>query len=326
MNGRSLAGPGGFHYCHGVEGLDDDAIRTLAERYAAVVSELDITQGEPLLVLPNAEFFPDRFTGDTASLELLFARMQGYAGLEALTVDVRASGEAPLVVGGSCGTGGCGSGACTTGENDDPSAPRLSRTEEGYLVRVPGAELGHPIVLTARLATSLGAIALVEARPGEGADVTAPEAELAATALGFGVLVLEASYLYGKSCGGPRVERATTLGCDELSMLFALTLAREGHSLRAALAELGTTQRALVREAASVMDESPGLVEALRSHPERVARGTFRLRDGRSLLSRLFQRKARPKSSDERVTDAIGALERGASVDEVAALLEADRR
>jgi len=309
-----------------VEGLDDDAIRTLAERYAAVVSELDITRGDPLLVLPNAEFFPDRFIGDTASLELLFARMQGYAALEELTVDVHASGEAPLDAGGSCGTGGCGTGACATGEKEDAQAPRLARTAEGYLVNVPRAELAHPIVLTARLAASLGAIALLEARSGASAEVTGAEAELAATALGFGVLLLEASYLYNKSCGGPRVERATTLGLDELSVLFALAAAREGHSLRAALGELGTTQRALVRDAAAVMDESPGLVETLRSHPKRVASGAFRLRDGRSLLSRLFQRKARPKSSDERVTDAIGALERGASVDEVAAMLEADRR
>jgi len=321
-----VAGPARFNYLHGVEGLDDDAIRTLAERYAAVVSELDIAQGEPLLVLPNAEFFPDRFTGDTASLELLFARMQGYAALEDLTVDIRANGEAALDTGGSCGTGGCGTGACATGEQEDPSAPRLSRTPDGYLVSVPRAELGHPIVLTARLAATLGAIALLEARAGAAPEVSAAEAELAATALGFGVLLLEASYLYNKSCGGPRVERATTLGVDERAVLFALAAAREGQSLRAALGELATTQRALVREAGSVMDESPELVETLRSHPKRVARGAFRLRDGRSLLGRLFQRKARKKSSDERVSDAIGALERGASVDEVAALLEAERR
>jgi hypothetical protein len=308
-----------------VDGLDDDAVRALAKRYAAVVDELELAAGEPLLVLPTAEFFPDRFTGDEASLGLLAARIQGYAGLEDVRIDTRLHGAAaPKAEGGSCGTGGCGSGACATGPEADVAVPRLLRTEDGYLVNVPAAELGHSIVLTARLATAFGAVALAERRedgdPGDPGD-----AELAATALGFGVLLLEASYIYAKSCGGPSVQRATSLGLDELAVLFALSAARESHSLRDALAELGTTQRALVKSASVVVSESPGLVELLRTSPLRAARGDFRLRDGRSIFSRLFQR-SRQKTEDERLTAALGALENGASVDEVADMLGATRR
>jgi hypothetical protein len=308
-----------------VEHLDDAAIRTLARRYAAVVDELDLSPGEPLLVLPTAEYFPDRFTGDEASLGLLAARIQGYAGLEDVRVDTRLHGAAATKLdGGSCGTGGCGTGACSTASEPEVAPPRLVRAESGYLVNVPGTELGHSIVLTARLATAFGAVALAERR--EESDLGDPgDAELAAVALGFGVLLLEASYLYSKSCGGPSVQCATTVSLDELSVVFALSVAREGHSLRDALAELGTTQRALVKSAWAVVDESPGLVEMLKQSPLRAARGDFRLHDGRSLLSRLFNRN-RPKSEDERLNEALGALENGASVDEVADMLGATRR
>jgi hypothetical protein len=308
-----------------VENLDDNAIRALARRYAAIVDELDLEVGEPLLVLPTAEFFPDRFTGDEASLSLLAARIQGYAGLEDVHIDTRLSGTPTgKVDGGSCGTSSCGSGACATGPEADAPLTRLARVGEGYVMNVPAAELGHSIVLTARLATAFGAVALAERR--DDGDVGDPgDAELAATALGFGVLLLEASYIYSKSCGGPNVQCATSVGLDELSMIFALSAAREGHSVRDALAELGTTQRALVKSAWAVVEESPGLVEMLKKSPLRAARGDFRLHDGSSIFSRLFKRP-RKKTEDERLTDALGALENGASVDEVADMLGATRR
>ena len=303
-----------------MEPLNDHAVKTLATRYAELVEALAIPAGEPLLVLPNAEFFPDRFTGDAASVERLAARMQGYAGLENVTIETAVSGE-PAVSEGGCGTGGCGTGACATPKAESEE-PRLERLEGRYLVRVPAAELAHPIVLTARLATALGAIALLERHP-EGATLVrdAAEAELAAVGLGFGVLLLEASYQYKKSCGGPSVACGTALGCQELAVLFALSAAREEHSLRAALTELGTTQRALVKDAAALVAESPTLVRLLRDSPTRVAFGAWKLRDGRPLWSRWFGKSKRPKSEEERLSAALAALERGASVDELADLV-----
>jgi hypothetical protein len=304
--------------------LDDSTLRALAQRYAGLVDELELEQGEPLLVLPNAEFFPDRFTGDAASVARLAARMQGYAGLESFEIETRVVGDAPVASGGGCGTGACGAPGCGPGETDGSDGPRVEKTERGYLFRVPSAELGHPIVLTARIATSLGAVSLVERHPhGKTTAFDGAQAELAATALGFGVLLLEASYLYSKSCGGPNVQRGTALPTDELAGLFALFLAREEHAPKAALAELGTTQRAAVRDACALVGECPGLVAHLKKDPERVARGDFSLHDGGSFLSKLFGRSKRSRSPSraEREAAALTALERGASVDELEALL-----
>ncbi len=303
-----------------MEPLSDAAVRTLVERYAETVDALVIPAGEPLLVLPNAEFFPDPFTGDRASVERLAARMQGYAGLESVNVEVAVKGEF-VPADDACGSGGCGSAACEA-PAVEISEPRLRKADDGWHVNVPAAELGSPIVLTARLATSFGAVALVERHPEGNVLVRdAAEAELAAVALGFGVLLLEASYIYQKGCGGAHVTNATELGCRELSVLFAFAAAREKQSLRAALAELGTTQRAFVKDAANLVAESPGLVKALRDSPTRVASGDFKLRDGRSLFARLFSRSSRPKSEEERLSAALAALERGASVDELAELV-----
>ncbi|HEX6276205.1 MAG TPA: hypothetical protein VFZ53_24355 [Polyangiaceae bacterium] len=301
--------------------LDDGSFRALAQRYARLVEELELEPGEPLLVLPNAEFFPDRFTGDLASVELLTARMQGYAGLETLEIETVLSGAPATATAGGCGTGACGAPGCAPGESQDEGGPRIEKTSRGYVFRVPSAELGHSIVLTARLATTLGAVALAERGAAETFDTG--RAELAATALGFGVLLLEASYLYSKSCGGPNVQRATALSTDELATPFALFLAREGHAPKAALSELGATQRAAVKEALVLVDECPGLVGLLKRDPERVARGDFSLRDGGSFLSKLFGRskRAAAPSAADREAALLSALERGASVEELEDLL-----
>jgi hypothetical protein len=307
-----------------LEAPDDDTMRVLAQRYARLVDELDIDTGEPLLVLPNAEFFPDRFTGDQDSVGLLLSRMQGYAGLEDVNVEAVLTGA--NADGEACGTGGCGTGACAPKTAPSDDGPRLERTADGYVVRVPAAELSHPVVMTARIATALGAIALAERHP-RGMELAADplQAEATAVALGFGVLLLEASYIYSTSCGGPNVQRATALGCDELAGLFALSLAREGHSVKAALGELATTQRAVLKQAVEVVDESRTLVELLKKHPERVARGAFRLREGGGFFSRLFgKRPAAAPDLAEREAAALRALERGASVEELHALVGDD--
>jgi hypothetical protein len=304
--------------------LDDATFRAFAQRYGRLVAELELDQGEPLLVLPNAEFFPDRFTGDAASLERLTARMHGYAGLEGVTIDGALVGETGPAAGGGCGTGACGAPSCGPSEASAASGPRVEKTSGGYLVRVPSAEVGHSIVLTARIATSLGAIALVERHPrGAAMALDTGNAELAATALGFGVLLLEASHLYSKSCGGPNVQRATALSTEELAVYFALFLAREEQSAKNALSELAATQRAALKEALLVVDECPSLVTLLKKDPDRVGRGDFSLRDGGSFLSRLFGRgkRASQTSAEEREAAALTALERGASVEELEDLL-----
>ncbi len=297
--------------------IGEGEVTLLASEYAKVVRSLGLQPGEPLLILPNGDFFPDRFKADQTSIEGLVARLSGYAGLEDVAVGARLVGADAE----SCGDGSCGTGSCGTG----PSLPgngqtRALRSDGEWLLEVPAQELSDPIVLTARLATALSAIVWLES--GRVEEVSAELAEVAAVSLGFGVLLLEASYLYRKSCGGPSVGRATRLDCRALSTLVCLFLAREGLTPKAARAELAVTQRALVDSAWLVIDESPTLVSALKNDLDRVAEGRFPLRNGGSWLGRLLGKRKGASREDE----ALAALERGASVDEIATLLGAEQQ
>jgi hypothetical protein len=295
----------------------DSNISHLATSYAKLVDSLDEGVSEPLLVLPNNEFFPDKFRADEASVAALVARMQGYAGLEEVDVDVRVIGELEEGTSGGCGTGACHVSPVKQGE----SSPRIVQSGSGFVLQVPAQELRHSIVLTSRLASSLGAIYLFE-RHAEGQKLAQDPAlaEMMAVELGFGVLLLEASYLYAKSCGGPSIQQATMLSAPELALSFAFFVTRHGHTPKKALAELGTTQRALVKEALSLVAESPALERGLKQDLARVARGRFKLREGRSFLARWFG-SSRSRTEESREIEALAALERGASVDELAYLL-----
>jgi len=295
--------------------LSDPArLSLLVKRYAEALAALELTHGEQPLVLPTAEWFPDTFTQDQESMERLLARMQGYAGLEAVDIDVTLSGAVDK---GSCGTGGCGSGACGTAK-PAAEAPELSARAGGYSISMPAPALGHPIAFTASLARMLGCVRLIES------GHAAPDAamsELAAVGLGFGVLLMEASYLYSKSCGGPSVGRASALALGDLALPFALFLLTEGHKPRRAAAELAVTQRAVLDEAWALASSNRTLVERLRKAPERVAKGEFSLTETRSWFSRLFSGKSGKKPLDAEAR-ALEALERGDDLDAVAALLD----
>jgi hypothetical protein len=292
------------------------SLRLVVQRSAEATAILGLKAGEQPLVLPNAEWFPDKFSQDHASLELLVARMQGYAGLEHAQIEVVLVGAEPL--GNDCGSGACSTGGCGSPK---PSAegPRLSAMPGGYRLEMPAAALNHSIAMTASIARMLGQLRLAEA----GRLEVSPElAELAAIALGFGVLLLEASHIYSKGCSGPSVGSATALSASELALPFALFLAREGHKPRPALQELSVTQRSLLDEAWALTQTNRSLVERLIERPADVAAGEFRLVEARSWLSRLFGRGE--KSGKDRDERALAALERGENLDHVAALLASE--
>lgn len=295
---------------------DVPTLRLITRGYADVVTALDLDAGEQPLVLPNSEWFPDTFKGDRESVERLVCRMQGYAGLEAVDIGVQLGDGADE--GGACapGTSGCGSSACGT-PSTTSEAPRLERTADGFVIHLPPALVAHPIALTSAVSRLLGAIRLMA---GGKAEISAPEAEFAGVALGFGVLLLEASYLYSKSCGGPSVGKLTALDCSELSWAFSLFLASEQHAVGAAKKELATTQRAALDEAWSLVQSNKKLVERLKNDPKSVALDRFELGAQSSWLSRLFGTSA-PKPVD-REAAALAALERGDDVDHIAALFD----
>jgi hypothetical protein len=292
-------------------------LRQVAKGYAEVLSKLELERGEQPVVLPNGEWFPDTFKGDLESLQRLLCRMQGYAGLEATEIEVRFSGD-EIGEGAGCApakASSCGSCAPSVPGAD---AVGLERTSDGFVVTLPPTIVSHPLVMTSTVARMLGAIRLAEA--GE-SNPTAAQAELSAVSLGFGVLLLEASYVYAKSCGGPSVTKLTALGCGELSFAFSLFLATEGHQLGGAKKELSTTQRATIDEAWALVGSNKKLVERLQRDPDAVVADRFELGEAHSWLASVLGFGKKKKPADPAAA-ALEALERGEDVEQIAALFE----
>jgi hypothetical protein len=280
-----------------VELPDEAVLGDLVQRYARLMARLSDEIGERPLVLPNAEFFPDTFTADQASLRRLVRRMRAHAGLD--DVPIRAmvadeESESEVALGASC----CGAGSCAPQPGTDTT--QLIDEEEGWRLVVPAAVLGHAVALATHVAQALGRAFLIETSEREG-DVEEPmsvSAELAATALGFGALLLEGSYVYQKSCGGPRVARFTELSASELAVVLALFARLGDHSVRRAAKALGATQQAALSEALAWVDANRALVDLVRSDPERVARGDVSFASRRGLLARVFGGKKEPSLAE----------------------------
>lgn len=272
--------------------LSREILQDLCRRYAQLLAELGVELGEPPLVLPNGSFFPDRFTGDAESVQRLVTRMQEHAGLSDIPISAAiVAAETEGQTGGSCSSGACHAPA------EAPEVPRVVDRGSDWRLHVPAAELGSPVVMTAQLARALGVIFLAEtAQPGR----TLPPplemtAELAAVALGFGVLLMEGSHLYMKSCGGPRIGSVTALGCDELAVALALFVRTRGQNARVAAKELSVTQKEAFARALEWLDDRPALVRELQRSPGRLAEQPFAFDEPekRSIWSRLFTRKTR---------------------------------
>jgi hypothetical protein len=157
--------------------------------------------------------------------------------------------------------------------------------------------LSNTVVLTANLAKTLGLVFLLDTRPtGQALEETSLDiaCETAGVALGFGGLLLAGSYLYSKSCGGPRVAQITKLSCGELALLTVLFAERGGHKLRGLKKLLGATQASALDEAAEFLRANPDVLDALRSRPLELSAGKFALSSGVGFWSRWFK----PKGGD----------------------------
>jgi hypothetical protein len=278
----------------------------LVRRYARLLQHFGAELGERPLVRHDTQFFPDRFEKDQASLELLVRRLQAHAGMldvplrvQLLTPDgLPSEGSAGSCSsgGGGCGTGGCGPGAAPEG---GAKLPRLEESAQGWTLNVGEAELHHPVALTTQLSLALADIFLTETESAS-APVEAPREvsrDLTCVALGLGLLVLEGSFIYSKSCGGPSVACLTQLSVGELSIACSLFISSGGHSPRRALADLGTTQRALLSEASDWAASNPELIRQLAEDPGQLATRPPAVQDTRGWLLRLFQRA--PKRSSQ---------------------------
>ena len=287
----------------------------LVRRYAHVLQHFGSEIGARPLVRQNGEFFPDRFEKDEPSVARLVRRLQAHAGLDDIPLQVRllsleaseagtGGGCSPGTSSGSSASGSCGSGACAPAPV--PQAARAARLEEqeaGWVLNVFDAELHHPVALTCQLAQALARVFLAETQSAT-ATVEAPlevSVDLACVALGLGNLVLEGAYVYAKSCGGPSVTQLTALNVGELAIACSLFIAVGGHSGRRAIAELGTTQRALLAEANDWAASNARIIDQLANDPGQLAISAPALGEARPWLLRLFDRPVRrPEPSLER--------------------------
>src|SRR5882724_9018736 len=238
---------------------NNEVRRALVTSYASVVHSLGSIARERPIVLPNGDFFPDVFTGDEASVQRLLERMLEHAGLSDMAMVVKFWGDDSQA---GCGTGACGS--CGPAPQAEPeSLERLVDAGDTWQVNVLPGEAAQPVALSSALCRAVALAVLREAdappthlNPDLAVDLTA-------VALGFGVLLLEGSHIYRKSCGGPSIARSTALGPSELSLVVALSAALGGHAPRAIHKHLSATQQALFAEARVWADSNAALVQSL---------------------------------------------------------------
>ena len=293
-----LAGAAGFPYDYCML-APEPRIAAVVQGYARVIDRFGNKIGTRPMVLPTGEFFPDAFTGDEQSVQALFERMKQHAGLGDLVMSVRV---APVEGQG----GGCG-GSCACDSAGAAPVQRLVRDETGWHLAVLAGEVRIAEVLTTHMARGLAVAFLVESGGGSSAPV-----DLVAVALGFGALLLEGSYVYRKSCGGPSIAHFTELGTEELAIALAVFAAVGGHRVRLAQRELGPTQREALGDARAWIESNGDLVERLRQAPERVAAGDFEIRETRPWLARVLGSRGparRAVAATIAADDSLEALE-----------------
>ncbi|MEO7035430.1 MAG: hypothetical protein ABI548_16000 [Polyangiaceae bacterium] len=281
-------------------------IRTaLAAASAHVRLSLGTLGGSNPLVLPNADFFPDVFIGDEASVQRLTDRLLEHAGLPEMAVVARFWGGASE----NCGTGACGSCGPAQADPQAESVERLVDAGEFWQVNVLPAEAAQPVALTSALCRAVALAVLREADSPPTQLNLDLAVDLTAVQLGFGVLLLEGSHIYRNSCGGPSIARTTALGPTEVALVLALSAAVNEQSLRAVNKYLSPTQREAFAEAKAWADSNWPLVQALRQDPKRVARGEFELREPASWLGRWLGGKVKrtPRAADASTIDELEA-------------------
>ena len=269
--------------------------RGLVAAYAAVVDDVGLLETERALVLPNGDFFPDVFSGDEPSVQRMLDRLLEHAGLTEMALEVRFWGEAEA----SCGTGACGSCGPTGAEPESESVERLVDAGDFWQINVLPPEVKQPVALSSTLCRAIALAVLREAEAPPRALELDLAVDLTAIALGYGVILLEGSHIYRKSCGGPSIARSTALGPSEVALLLALSAAVSEQPLRKVSKHLSATQSEAFSEACAWADSNTALAQTLRRDPKRIARGEFELKETSSWLARWLGSKVRRAPSAE---------------------------
>lgn len=289
--------------------------RAVIQRYARLHHRYRADFGSRPFVLPTAEYFPDEFVGDPDSAALLALRMQEHAGLADVPIECRVVAPGtPSPVSSSCGTGGCG-----VPQTAGSGIARLVDVGESWVLQVPAQELRHPVALTTNIARSLAYVFLIETKREDETleppvDVTA---DLAAVGLGFGALMLQGSYIYVKSCGGPQIASVTKVGVAELALSTALFAHLGEHSLAPALKCLDVTQKAALSEAQRFLKANKKLMARLAETPNRVANEHFELNEPGDFFGSIVRKIAGKPAK----VDPLAELDPNMALEEIEALL-----
>jgi len=295
-------------------------IRAVVQRHARLRHRYGSELGRRPLVIPSGRFFPDPFRADAESAARLTMRMQVHAGMSDIPIRTVLVGLGPDGEVSSA----CASGACGLPQSAGFGVLRVVDEGDGWLFQIPEPELRHPVALTTNLARSLAFVFLVETKLEDEVleppvDVTA---DFTAVALGLGALLLQGSYIYAKSCSGPRVTRVTKVLLPELALATALFAATEGHELAPLLRELDPTQKELLAEAERLVRANRRLIATLAEQPERIARGDFELETPSSLLTSLRKGlSVITTSTSSRSAATLPPIDPGLELDELESLL-----
>lgn len=298
------------------------ATRAVIQRYARLHHRYRADFGSRPFVLPNAEYFPDEFVGDPDSTALLALRMQEHAGLSDVPIACRVVAPGtPSPEISSCGTGGCG-----VPQTAGSGVARLVDTGESWVLQVPVQELRHPVALTTNIARSLAYVFLIETRR-EGETLEPPmdvTADLTAVGLGFGALMLQGSYIYAKSCGGPQIASVTKVGVAELAISTALFAHLGGHDLAPALKSLDVTQKEALGEARRLIKANKKLMARLAENPDSIASSHFDLNEPGDFLGSIVRKLSGKRTNGDPLArlSSNGALDPNRLLDPHMALEE----
>lgn len=291
----------------------DQSLQSIVRAFAHLQAAHGAAIGAPPLVQPTGEYFPDAFRADGPSVARLLRRMMEYAPLSSeLGVELSIVMPEPDHVGG-CGSAACGPAA------GGASGAGVIELDDGYRVVVTATDVGNPDVLSTSLARSVGALVLHEA----GEPVGAVASEIAAAVCGFGVLLVNGSSVWAKSCGGLRMAQATAMPVEETAVALALFVALHDHKASLARKHLGATQREAFDLAQDWTESNPMLIASLRDRPERLASGAVDLEPvrgaiGQWLHKRRLERELRVPS---KVSVSTISEERRRRLEEVSALM-----
>jgi hypothetical protein len=305
-----------------------EALTWIVQTFAHLRAAHGAAIGAPALVQPTGAFFPDPFRSDGESLDRLLKRVLAYAPV---SDELRV--ELAVLLPDEGNPGGCGSSVCGTGSGGERAAAmNVQDLEDGYRVIVSASDLGNADVLTTSLARAAGALVLHEA----GEPVSAEEAEIAAVACGFGVLLANGASVWAKSCGGLRVAQATRLPVEEIAVALALFVAihRRSSANAASVANvrkhLGATQREAFELASDWVESNPLIAASLRDEPRRLESGALDLEPVRGVLGQWLHKRKLEKAMRVPPRPALSVtpegerrrIERAKRIEEVSSLFD----